>query len=151
MHERDTVGIVVNVTQGALGVAMGYMLFRAGVLAQRARRLARGSKPIASPVVSSRRIEQPDNKRYKWRVETRYAVEGLGELVNTQQFETEGQAILHGRLHKVGVVDPVIPNLVEPGQALLPADLKQGKGTVVFIGAALLVIGGLQVYLSVAG
>ena len=151
MHERDTVGIVVNAAQGVLGVAMGYMLFKAGVLAHRARQLARGSKPIPSPVVASKRIEQSDNKRYPWRVETSYEVEGLGVLVHTTQFETEGKAILHGRLHKVGVTDPVIPNLVETGQVLLPADLRQSKVGVVLVGVVLLAVSALQVYFAVWG
>ncbi len=146
MHERDTVGIVIYATQGALGAVMGGMILRAALRARRARELARGSKPIPSPVVSSKRTEDDGNKSYPWSVETRYEVPGLGTLTHTQRCKTEGQAILYGRLHKVGVVDPVIPNLVEPGQALLPADLKAPMLWLVILGLAIALLGLWQVY-----
>lgn len=146
MHERDTLGIVIYATEGALGVAMGATLVRAALRARRARELARGSKPIPAPVVGSRRSEDTDNKSYPWSVETRYEVPGLGVLVHRKRFKTEGQAILYGRLHKVGVVDPVIPNLVDAGEVLLPDDLRTSMLGLVLLGAAIVALGLWQAY-----
>jgi hypothetical protein len=146
MHDRDTLGIVIYATQGALGAAMGAMILRAALRARRARTLARGSKPIPSPVVFSKRTEDDDDKSYPWGVETRYEVPGLGTLTHRKRFKTEGKAILYGRLHKIGVVDPVIPNLVEPGQALLPADLQSSMLGIALLGLVVLALGLWQAY-----
>jgi hypothetical protein len=146
MHERDTLGMVIYATEGVLGVAMGALIVRSALRARRARELASGSKPIPAPVVASVRTEDTGNRSYPWSVETRYELPGLGTLSHRKRFKTEGQAILYGRLHKVGIVDPVIPNLVEPGQVLLPADLETSMLGIVLLGLAILALGLWQAY-----